>query len=63
MQEIVTVISTCGFPIAISLCLMWFIKYILDNHREESKEFTNALNNNTLALQKLCERLETEKES
>lgn len=33
----------------------------MDNHREESKEFTQALNNNTLALQKLCDKLEDER--
>lgn len=58
MENIITAISTVGFPIVMSLCLMWFCKYSMDNHREESKEFTQALNNNTLVLQKLCDNLE-----
>lgn len=27
-------------------------------HKEEMKEITEAINNNTLAIQKLCERME-----
>lgn len=61
MTDIATLIGTVGFPITMCLCLMWFVKYTLDNHREESKEFTTALNNNTLVLQKLCDKLEDEK--
>lgn len=58
MTEIVTIISTVGFPIAMCLCLMWFVKYLLDTHKTESQEFTSALNNNTLALQKLIDTID-----
>lgn len=59
MNEIITAISTCGFPIVMCLMLLWFIKSLLEKHQEESKEFTTALNNNTLVLQKLCDKLES----
>lgn len=58
MPEVINIISTVGFPIAMCLCLMWFVKYMMDTHKEESKEFTTALNNNTVALQKLISTLE-----
>lgn len=58
MENIITAISTCGFPIVMCLMLLWFIKSLLEKHAEESKEFTTALNNNTLVLQKLCDKLE-----
>lgn len=55
MPDIIGAITTVGFPIVICLILLWFIKYLLDNHREESKEFTEALNKNTLVLQQLID--------
>lgn len=68
MTDFVQIISTIGFPIACCLAMGYFFKYITDKDREERqalserhdnemKEITAALNNNTLALQKLCERL------
>ena len=66
VQDVITGISTLGFPIICCLLMMYYVKYSTDNHREEvSKlneehrkemvEVTEALNNNTLALQKLCD--------
>ena len=33
------------------------MKKITDEHRNEMKEVTTALNNNTLAIQRLCDKL------
>lgn len=33
------------------------IKKLNEQHEQETKDFTNALNKNTLALNKLCEKL------
>ena len=66
VQDVITGISTLGFPIICCLLMMYYVKYSTDNHREEvSKlneehrkemvEVTEALNNNTLALQNLCD--------
>lgn len=68
MQDIVTMITTLGFPIVACLLLGWFVKYQTDRYEEELKEIrkdhkqevqrmTEAINNNTLALTKLCERM------
>lgn len=67
-SNIVQLISTVGFPIVCCLGLGWYVKYITDKereerikmqqeHREEIATVTTAVNNNTLALQKLCDKL------
>jgi len=58
LEQIVTLISNVGFPIAVSLVLMWQLKDVTTNHKEETKEFTEALNKNTLVLQSLSEKLD-----
>lgn len=66
--NIVQLISTLGFPIVCCLGLGWYVKYVTDKereerltmqkeHRDEIAQVTTALNNNTLALQKLCDKL------
>ena len=71
MQDLLGMISTVGFPIACCLAMMWYVKYSTDQNREEiarlneqhnqeMKEVTTAINNNTLALQKLCDLMKTE---
>ena len=63
------VISTVGFPIACCVGMAWYVKYITDKNREEVEKLneqhkiemadvTQAVNNNTIALTKLCERLD-----
>ena len=71
VQDLLGMISTVGFPIACCLAMMWYVKYSTDQNREEvaklneqhnqeMKEVTTAINNNTLALQKLCDIMKTE---
>ena len=62
MADIVTLVTNLGFPIAVCLMLMWYIKDITVKHQDESKEFTDALNRNTIVLQKLCDALDVERE-
>lgn len=68
-NTIITVISTVGFPIVMCGAMAWYVKYVTDKHREEvnilneqhkkeMEEVTTAINNNTIALTKLCERME-----
>lgn len=68
----VQLISSVGFPIVACLGMGWYVKYQTDNYRSEVKDMqkehkdeigkiTEALQNNTLALQKLCEKLDKEK--
>ena len=55
---IMQAVSTVGFPIVMCLCLLWYVKTQTETHKEESEKFTDALNKNTLVLQKLCDKLE-----
>ena len=66
--SVVQIISTLGFPIAMCIGACVFIKYQFDannknveemrkEHKEEVKSMTEALNNNTLALQRLIDKL------
>lgn len=69
LSAITEVISTVGFPIVCFLLCGWYVKYREDKndekveklnaqHDTESKQMIAAINNNTIALQKLAERLE-----
>ena len=60
LNDIVSVISTVGFPIAMCVGMGYYLVKKDEAHNAESKEFTEALNKNTLVLQKLCEKLDME---
>lgn len=66
VQSILQAITTVGFPIVCCGAMMWYVKYSTDQnrdevsklneqHRLEMAEVTQAINNNTTALQKLCD--------
>ena len=66
VNVILQAVGTLGFPIVCAMGMAWYVKYITDRNREdidklneqhqqEMKEVTTALNNNTLALQKLSD--------
>lgn len=57
---IVSAVSAVGFPIV--FCLILY-KTMLDQnrqHKEESDKLTEAVHNNTLVIQKLVDKLETD---
>lgn len=65
MNDIVTIISTVGFPIVSFLISVWFIKYMYDSNLTQHKEdmgkvtaLTEAVNNNTVAIVKLADSIE-----
>lgn len=65
INPVVTIISQFGFPIAVALVLMWYIykmnqeqKEERKAHKEEIDKLSKAVNNNTLVMQKLIDRLE-----
>ena len=68
---IIAAIGSLGFPIIACLALGWYVKYMTDNsnarmdniqkeHKEEVTKMTEALQNNTLAIQRLCDKLDKE---
>lgn len=71
MDTWVQIISTLGFPIFSAIALGWYvvttnkennarIDKMQDEHKEEIQKVTEALNNNTLALQRLCDKMDRE---
>lgn len=68
VDAVVSAITTIGFPIVCCLVLGWYVKYITDKNREEINKLneqhktemtgvTEAINNNTLVMQRLIDSL------
>lgn len=62
MDNILQAISAVGFPITLTLILLWYIYDSSNKHKEEIDKMSEALNNNTLALTKLLDRMERDKD-
>lgn len=75
MDTWVQLISSLGFPIVACICMALYVKEQTKNNREDVKELNaqhtkemsdfkdeikEALNNNTMALNKLCDKLDVE---
>lgn len=69
VNEVVTIISTVGFPIAMCLLMAWFIydnqksnraqlEKITESHQKEMESVKEALVNNTIAVDKLASIME-----
>lgn len=72
-QEIMTAINTLGLPTVVAITSMWYVKYredkndarmdkLNESHKQEMSDITKAVNNNTLALQRICDTFEQKKE-
>ena len=57
MDEIIKMIQTLGFPIAVAVALFWQNIRMQEQHKEEMAKVTEALNNNTLALTELKDKI------
>lgn len=68
VSAITTITSTVGFPIGACLAMGYYIKHLTDqnsarmdklneDHKAEMQSVTDALNNNTLALQHLTDMM------
>ena len=56
-NAIIQIISGVGFPIAACLICFWYVNKLTETHKEEVNKLTDALNNNTLVMQKLCDKM------
>lgn len=61
INAVTTAISTLGFPIVMCGAMFWYMIKEKDAHKEEMDSVTEAFNNNTLILQKLCDKLDGDK--
>ena len=70
-STILQAITSVGFPIVCCLVMMYYVKYTDDRHRseteklntmhrEEMKEVTTAITNNTLVIQQLVDFIKAE---
>lgn len=57
VNAVTTLITSVGFPIAVCLICFWYINKMQEQHKEETKQLAVALNNNTLVMQKLVDKL------
>lgn len=68
---IMQAVTTVGFPIVMCGAMAYYVKYTTDKHREEIAKLNEqhkqemldiikAVDNNTIALTKLCEKLDKE---
>lgn len=64
----VEVITNIGFPFACCIAMAYYVwhmsethradtKLLNEQHQEEVNKITDAINNNTIVMTKLCERL------
>ena len=56
--EILTAISTVGFPIVACIVLAVILYKQNEMHKQEMNEVKEAINNNTIALTKLTDKIE-----
>lgn len=54
---IVQLISSLGFPIACCIAMFWQNNRLNERHKEETTKLNEAINNNTIALNHLIDRL------
>lgn len=70
IDNIVQIVSSVGFPIVCCGFCFWYVKYITDKnrediaslneqHKEESNKMIEAINNNTLVMERLVEKIES----
>lgn len=58
MNDIVNIISSVGFPIAMSLLLFWYLQKETENHKEETAGLKDAITKLELAITSLINKLE-----
>ena len=57
-SDVLNAVSTVGFPIVMSLLLLYVLYQQNEEHKEEMNKMNESLANNTLAIQRLTDILE-----
>lgn len=57
VEYIIQIVNNVGFPIAVCVTCFWYINKQAEQHKEEMNKINDALNNNTIALTKLTDKL------
>lgn len=56
-SAIVQLISSLGFPIACCIAMFWQNNKLNESHKEEVSKLNEAINNNTIALNHIIDKL------
>ena len=56
-STIVQIISSLGFPIACCVAMFWQNNKLNESHKEEVSGLNEAINNNTIALNHIIDKL------
>ena len=57
MNEIISIIQSFGFPIAVCLICFWYINKQVETHKEETNNLTAAIHEMRVVLQELLDKL------
>lgn len=58
VNNLTPIVGTLGFPVVMCLMFFKYIKQMTEQHKQEVKELSEAVNNNTLVMQQLIDKLE-----
>ena len=59
VTAIVQIVSNLGVPVACLVAMFWMLNIEREDHKLESDKFVEAINNNTVVMTKLVERMES----
>ena len=57
MNDVLNIIQTFGFPIAVCVICFWYINKINDDHKSEVSGLTDAIHEMRVVLQQLMDKL------
>lgn len=57
MNEVLSIIQSFGFPIAVCVICFWYINKINDEHKSEVSSLTAAIHEMRVVLQQLMDKL------
>ena len=58
INVITQLIGSLGFPIMVAIACFWYINKQTEQHKSEIDKMSEAVNNNTLVIQKLLDKWE-----
>ena len=56
-NTIIDLVGRLGFPIVACVGMAFFIREIIANHKSEMEKVTEAIQNNTIVIQKLVDKM------
>lgn len=57
MNDVISIIQSFGFPIAVCLICFWYINKQIETHKEETNNLTAAIHEMRVVLQELLDKL------